>query len=124
MRAFGGVLEHPAGSRLWPACDMPTPWSARDAFGGYTIELTQVSWGHVARKRTWLYIVGVPLDVVRAGYREGGTPTHWISGKHFTDARGTTPMPPGIKACSAELRRRTPIAFAEWLVSLARAVVS
>jgi hypothetical protein len=28
-------------------------------------------------------------------------------------------VPPGIKVCSAQQRRRTPVAFAEWLVSVA-----
>lgn len=31
-------------------------------------------------------------------------------------------IPPGIKVCSALQRRRTPRAFAEWLVGLARSV--
>lgn len=29
-------------------------------------------------------------------------------------------VPPGIKVCSAQQRRRTPVAFAEWLIALAR----
>ena len=33
-----------------------------------------------------------------------------------------TNVPPGIKVCSAQQRRRTPPAFAEWLVMLARSV--
>lgn len=44
-------------------------------------------------------------------------PTHWCSGVHTKGARGETP--PGIKVCSAQQRRRTPIAFAEWLLELA-----
>lgn len=26
VRKFGGVLEHPAHSRLWNHCDLPLPW--------------------------------------------------------------------------------------------------
>jgi hypothetical protein len=31
-------------------------------------------------------------------------------------------VPPGIKVASAQQRRRTPPAFADWLISLARSV--
>ena len=62
VRKYGGVLEHPAGSKLWGACAMPPPglWlnetrskyaddaCEADAYGGYTIEVRQVEWGHVA----------------------------------------------------------------------------
>jgi hypothetical protein len=117
VRKFGGVLEHPAGSLLWPECGLPLPGELPDAHGGVTIEVEQVRWGHVARKKTWLYLVGV---------RDAGrnppprNPTHWIAGARRRTKRGGGVCPPGIKFCSAEQRRRTPPAFAEWLVALAR----
>jgi hypothetical protein len=124
VRQWSGVLEHPAGSLLWDRCDLPRPGELPDRWGGITIEVDQVRWGHVARKKTWLYLVGVrhvgPLPPPRA-------PTHWCSGfrsgggrKYPTTYRRTgCAVPPGIKVCSAQQRRRTPIAFAEWLISLA-----
>jgi hypothetical protein len=125
VRACGGVLEHPAGSLLWRELRLPLPGELPDAYGGRTIEVCQCDWGHVARKRTWLYLVGVDLAaLVMPPPRE---PTHWISG--FRNSSGRSPeryarsgcsVPPGIKVCSAQQRRRTPRAFAEWLVSLAR----
>lgn len=128
VRAFGGVLEHPAHSQLWAACGLPLPLDCVDEHGGYTIEVNQVDWGHVARKRTWLYLVGVPIEAA-AEYRAPREPTHWVAG--FRTAKGVArnsiyknhgcAVPPGIKICSAPQRRRTPPAFAEWLVSLARA---
>lgn len=127
VRAFGGCLEHPARSRLFSFCSLPAPNGFADEHGGFTIAVEQVSWGHVARKKTWLYMVGVPWAV--PGIRTGGTPTHWCSG--FRSSTDATPkrykqngcaVPPGIKVCSAQQRRRTPVAFAEWLVSLARSV--
>lgn len=127
VRAFGGVLEHPARSGLWAYCDLPKPEHA-DRFG-FSIEIEQVSWGHVARKRTWLYIVGVDRAVVEATRKTGGNPTHWCSG--FRTSKGSVPkryktngsaVPPGIKICSAQQRRRTPVLFAKWLVGLARLV--
>ena len=36
VREFGGVLEHPAGSTLWPAQRMPKP-GERDQWGGWTL---------------------------------------------------------------------------------------
>lgn len=127
VRQFGGVLEHPARSRLWAECNLPMPGSPVDAFGGFTIQVDQCAWGHVARKTTWLYFVGIPIEKVRVGVLTGGTPTHWISG--FRTSTGRSPdhyakngsaVPPGIKICSAQQRRRTPPLFADWLVSLAR----
>lgn len=124
VRRWGGVLEHPARSLLWPTFGMPLPGELPDGHG-FTVEIDQVSWGHVARKRTWLYVVGVDRATVHAGIRTGGTPTHWVSGFRSTSRprqydRGGSAVPAGIKVCSAQQRRRTPRAFAEWLVDLAR----
>lgn len=135
VRAFGGVLEHPARSRLWKAACLPDPgeWdddglpSTLDVRGGFSLEVEQVAWGHVARKKTWLYLVGIERNVAVRGVLTGGVVTHWCSG--FRSSTGRNPkhcaqngcaVPPGIKVCSAQQRRRTPPLFAEWLVSLAR----
>lgn len=122
---WGGVLEQPAGSLLWERMDLPTPIASdRPEFGrrGFTIEVEQVEWGHVARKRTWLYLVGVPREAITAPPFPGREPTHWVSGGRRHARKGSGGFaPPGIKICSAQQRRRTPPAFAEWLVSLARA---
>lgn len=119
VRAYGGVLEHPAHSDLWKYRALPKPGEPTDEYDGYTVEVCQVDWGHVARKRTWLYLVGVPSSaLVTPPVRE---PTHWIYGGHGRAGKKakTTPVPPGIKICSAQQRRRTPVAFAQYLISLA-----
>lgn len=75
VREFGGVLEHPAGSTLWPAQSLPRPGS-RDTFGGWTLAAPQHWWGHKAEKETWFYVVGcdpkdqpdVPLVLGDAAY--------------------------------------------------------
>lgn len=129
VRAFGGVLEHPARSLLWGACGLPAPGSVPDRHGGFSIAVDQCAWGHVARKTTWLYFVGADRALVESTVRTGGTPTHWISG--FRPSKGRNPkhykqngsaVPPGIKVCSAQQRRRTPPLFAEWLLAMARSV--
>lgn len=130
VRKFGGVLEHPAESALWEELlpghvgrfYMPftCPQAAFhvDPFGGYSLFVTQVEFGHVARKPTWLYLVRVPLADIKPPPFPGRQPTHWCSGNRACKTGGS--VPPGIKVCSAQQRRRTPRAFAEWLVSLAR----
>jgi hypothetical protein len=118
----GGVLEHPRGSKLFDAARLPKPGDAPDAFGGYTIEVCQCDWGHPARKRTWLYIVGVPREALPP-MPEPREPTHWASGGRTRSSRQGSPVPPGIKVCSAQQRRRTPPAFAAWLLEVARRAV-
>ncbi len=120
VRQFGGVLEHPAHSRLWAAACLPAPGDSLSVDpNGYAIEVVQSDWGHVARKRTWLYLVDVPRSALESPPFRGRAPTHWASGSRNAP-RG--PVPSGIKVCSAQQRRRTPLAFAEYLVRLARSV--
>jgi hypothetical protein len=114
VQRFGGVLEHPRGSKLFETMGLPLPGDLPDVHGGVTFEVCQCDWGHVARKRTWLYVVGARSFPASPPPRE---PTHWASGVHTAGARGKPP--PGIKICSAQQRRRTPVAFAEWLIEVA-----
>lgn len=117
VRRWGGVLEHPAASKLWDALDLPRPGELPDVWGGRTMEVCQVDWGHVARKRTWLYFVRCSPGP-RPPPRE---PTHWISGGRASSTRRSTstPVPEGIKVCSSQQRRRTPVDFATWLLAAA-----
>lgn len=121
VRRWGGVLEHPSGSALWDHCGLPRPGELPDAFGGRTVEVCQCDWGHVARKRTWLYMVGVANSALTCP--PSREPTHWVSGGRNLNRRGGRSaggvVPPGIKVCSAQQRRRTPIPFARYLISLA-----
>lgn len=114
VRRCGGVLEHPKDSRLWRAADMPRPGDGRDAFGGYTIAVEQWWWGHRAIKPTWLYIVGAdePTELVVA---RGPRPAGGHAKGPGDPARSMTE-----RLCKEE-RRRTPVAFARWLVDLAAA---
>lgn len=125
VRKWGGVLEQPAGSLLWDACGIELPVAgfatADDVWGGFSVEVEQVNWGHVARKKTWLYLVGVDRDIaieMLAG-RSGAVPTHWCSGGRKRSKGSGGLVPPGIKVCSAQQRRRTPPAFADLLIALA-----
>lgn len=112
VRANGGVLEHPAHSWLWFRCGMRSPGCPPDEYGGRTYEVTQVSWGHQCTKPTWLYVVGVPHELVLAGIRTGGRPTHRVT---------SGPRGPQLPSLSKTKVHLTPWRFAVWLVSLARA---
>jgi hypothetical protein len=117
VRAFGGVLEHPANSALFRALRLPLPGEFPDSAGGYTIKVDQLHWGHVAHKWTWLYFVNVPRGALTPPPFPDRKPTHDLMGARGRNAGAKRE---GLREASQELRRRTPIAFAEWLVSLAR----
>ena len=94
------------------------PAGLPDQWGGVTIEVDQFQWGHKARKRTLLYIVGMkklPLFPLRTGRN----PTHVIDGngakRKLDRQRGVVPLP----AVSHKEREATPVDFAKWLVDLA-----
>jgi len=111
----GGILEHPAESLLWKHCGLPRPipWPEPDAElpRVWTLEIDQCDWGHAARKRTWLLMVGVPASAL--GPRpEAGIPTRTIA----TGRAGRK----GKLCLPKSQRHLTPPAFAAWLVSLAR----
>lgn len=61
VRKWGGVLEHPAESRAFKFHRIPEPVSGnwqRTIDGDWTTEVWQSSYGHRARKRTWLLYHG------------------------------------------------------------------
>ena len=65
VRRWGGVLEHPAHSRLWDAASLPRPGELPDSHGGWSVAVEQGWWGHEAPKATWLYFVGVSPNEVK-----------------------------------------------------------
>lgn len=109
IRKNGGVLEHPAGSGLWVDQGLPIP-GTRDQYGGWTLPVVQMWWGHKAEKKTWLYIVGcAPRDIPTIPMRLGEA-THVIQSRKRSDYR------PHVSKAE---REHTPPEFAKWLVYLA-----
>lgn len=115
VRKWGGVLEHPARSTLWPFVGLPSPGSV-DAWGGWTLPITQNWWGHRAEKATFLYIVGV-------NKREaGGMPLVLGRSSHVVCSssglkKGDVGWRPHMSTAE---REKTPPELAAWLVNLAR----
>lgn len=113
VRTYGGVLEHPAFSYAWPAFELQRPrrgsWQ-RTLCGGWVTEVSQVAYGHPARKRTWLYAVtNSALPVLDWSEPAPRAQVSWCAN------HGDSPLPRiGKKAAAA-----TPIPFRDLLIQIA-----
>ena len=113
VREFGGVLEHPQKTTLWKAQRLPDI-GVLDQFGGFTVVVDQNWWGHRARKRTRLYVVGCARESVPLMPLKLGEATHTVglwSGRNKAECR------PSVSKTEYE---HTPPDFCAWLVELAR----
>ena len=116
IRRLGGVLEHPKGSALWADQSLPAP-GTRDEFGGWTLPVFQMWWGHRAEKATYLYIVGCePRDIPTIPYVMGEA-SHTIASSKARQHRNHPLYRPEV---TKPEREKTPPQLAEWLVELAR----
>lgn len=116
VRTFGGVLEHPANSVAWRTFDLPRPtrgaWNTKLGDPGAATEVSQVAYGHGARKRTWLYAVG-PVPALDWSDRPGefvvgaGINTGECQGRRLPD----------------ELAAVTPLPFRDLLLDIARGCI-
>ena len=113
VRRYGGVLEHPAQSRAFDG--LPRIGRGPDRFGGWSCEVKQVDWGHRAQKRTWLYIVGLHPDELPRMPAGGAAPSARVSSMRSCGV---------CEVIGKAERERTPPAFAQWLVDIARAARS
>ena len=121
VRRYGGVLEHPSYSSLWPAMWLPNPGSGMDEFGGWTLPILQWWWGHRADKPTWLYIVGCqPSEIPDIPLRSGLAECVVVRPRRRKDG---TRLRKGMAGWRPEItkaeREHTPPDLARWLVELA-----
>lgn len=84
VRAWGGVLEHPAYSDAWEAFGLLCPprdggWVRADDDGGSTCYVEQGRYGHAAKKATWLYACRAPLPELRWGATPDRADAAWVS---------------------------------------------
>lgn len=121
---WGGVLEHPAETKAWAEYALPEPkfskWfgflrslpGRRSNALAYVTEVMQVDYGHPARKRTWLLYVGInrPAPLLWEGRKASK-----VVG--FCTNRCNRPVSDRL---NSQASSRTPEAFAECLISLAR----
>lgn len=101
LRKEGGVLEHPAHSRLFRACGLPEPGKRRGDF--FTLPVMQAWWGFDLPKKTWLVLCGVDPRQLEIPWSEvpAGAHAAW-------------------KRKSKHQRAATCDELAHWLVSVAR----
>lgn len=112
VRKCGGVLEHPAYSSLWGYCNLPKPGYGYDDFGGWTLDIDQHWFGHMARKQTWLYIVGCKSDAIPGYSISLDAITHVVDTSQRANRK--------YKYLAKRHIQATPVKLAEWLVELAR----
>lgn len=103
---YGGVLEHPAGSKLWDLMKLPLPGSGYDKFGGFSISINQSWFGFKAEKNTWLYIKGCKINEIPSIELSFDAITHVVT----TSKKGT-----GKKELSKGARSKTPVKLIKWL---------
>lgn len=111
VRKYGGVLEHPAHSTLWPHKGLPGPGQPADKYGGYSLCIDQFWWGHLAKKKTFLYIVGCPMRSIPEYSIRFDAVCHVVS-----SLGNKTPK----KEITKKARKATPENFARWLIEIAK----
>lgn len=114
IREYGGVLEHPRASRLWPEYNLPKP-GLRDEFGGFSILIHQSWFGHKAEKQTLLYIAGCEPENLPTWSMSLVPPTHVIGAHRFP--KGHPQYRPEVTKAE---REHTPTSLAKWLVEVAK----
>lgn len=116
----GGVLEHPAHSKAWDAFGIPKPPKAgwlHIQGSMWTCEVEQGHYGHKARKKTWLFVVGPKPPELIWGPSEQRLPEKRLAERGYESARRC-----GIIAnMSSRQRQRTPPEFRDLLLTIARA---
>lgn len=122
VRAYGGVLEHPAYSDAWDAFLLPKPqrhggWQ-RGFCGGWACHVEQSRYGHQAKKATWLYAFGLSeYPSLRWGSELDANPgaVSWC-GNRLATGENTRPR--------ARRTAATPPEFRDLLIRLAESVPS
>jgi hypothetical protein len=113
VQEFGGVLEHPANTLAWTTYNLPTPargYWLRSLFDeAWVTEISQVAYGHPARKRTWLYYVG-----------NNPPPMDWTEPPHTHVVGGGINSGESTWAPRDERSLETPASFRDALLDMAR----
>lgn len=124
VRQFGGVLEHPADSRAWLVFGINRPnqsgWiRAGIDDPGWTCRVEQGHYGHKARKATWLYLVGNPIELIWGPSNGSGKLEESFRTKEQAAAARSHPDFRPTKRLTTHEREATPIRFRDLLIGLA-----
>lgn len=119
VRRCGGVLEHPADSKAWAEFSLPVPQKAgwtEGAPGEWVCSVEQGHYGHPARKKTWILVVGNrPLDLI------WGPSARRLPEKLLRERGYDAAVRRGIVSGMSHLQRqRTPHEFRDLLLAIAR----
>lgn len=115
MWRYGGVLEHPAGSKLWAFMNLARPGQRYDSHGGFSVSLDQSWFGYPAKKNTWLYIVGCDISDL---------PEMPLCFNAITKTVSSSKNRNVLKELSHAERSRTTLLFNEYLVSVLNTIKS
>lgn len=115
IREWGGILEHPAASQLWPALNLPLP-GQYDKYGGFSICIDQFWFGHRAQKKTLLYICGCSQEDLPPIPLRMDAVTHVIG---YNKKNKFGRVDKTKKEVSKAERERTPIELAKWMIKVA-----
>lgn len=128
VRAYAGILEHPADSHAWAHFNLSPPprtggWITADLYGGWTCYVEQGFYGHLSRKGTWLYANGTDLPELRWGVGEQRLHPIALERYGYEKARriGMMAMVGGKR--KTEIRNATPPEFRDLLLSIARTAI-
>ena len=115
MWRYGGVLEHPAGSKLWSLMGLAYPGRGYDLHGGFSVSLNQSWFGYPAKKNTWLYVVGCEISDLPEMPLCFNAISKTVSGSKNRNV---------LKELSHSERSRTTLQFNEYLVSVLNTIKS
>lgn len=124
VRNYGGVLEHPAHSRAWVFFGLAKPpasggWVPADAFGGWTCHVEQGHYGHISRKMTWLYAVGIDRPELKWGPSEQRIHPTALARYGYEKARKIGVMAMIGGKDKTRIRNATPFEFRDLLIAMA-----
>ena len=106
---YNGILEHPAGSKIWSLMKLPLPGQGYDIQGGFSLSINQSWFGHTCTKNTWLYIKGCKMSEI---------PDYSLNFNLIQNQISGSSKKSGLKEVSKKNREATPIEFAIWLLDL------
>lgn len=112
VKKFGGVLEHPADTYAFETYGLPKPkgvgWN-KISETEWVCEVWQSAYGHLARKRTWLFYKGInpPMEL------------NWERKKGIYQIGGKRKRGQNLPTLSGKKASATPILFRDALIELA-----